>query len=97
MYFLVKRKKMLEIRRKVVYNNRVVTLRALMREVAERVFPRSDVRFKKTGDKVTALYFWVFCDRTGQSCDMKRPVKCAVATCRAELLKVRKGGDFFYG
>jgi len=26
----------------------------MMREVAERVFPRSNVRFKKTGDKVTA-------------------------------------------
>ena len=26
-----------------------------MREVAERVFPRSDVRFKKTGDKVTVI------------------------------------------
>ena len=54
------------------------------------------VRFMKPGDKVTVRSFWESIKIGYCVLNTTHPDKCAVTTCRAEV-KVRKGGDFFYG
>jgi len=61
-----------------------------------RVFPRSNVQFKKPGDKVTVPYM------KGEDCDFSdERTRHAWISVQSPLvvlkLKVRKGGDFFYG
>ncbi len=61
-----------------------------------RVFPRSNVQFKKPGDKVTVLNmkgkFAVFSEERTRYARM-----CVQSPLVVLKLKVRKGGDFFYG